>query len=193
MQFLCSSSSPWIAGRCQAMEVILSFTASGSLADSSGNYVHSFKAVSSSASWVCCLWFVAVSSHLPCPSFWSNVALKIWELDHSHLPLIRSKNKQYPTLFFKQALVLLSQPYSGGPGHPLGLEAPCTWSHLQPLRQPGQLYLHTNMTIFKNFFLAGPLHFCLDASSHQQHSKSPFLPADKKAEKHLPSTLEIPT
>lgn len=148
MQFLCSSSSPWIAGRCQAMEVILSFTASGSLADSSGNYVHSFKAVSSSASWVCCLWLVAVSSHLPCPSFWLNVALKIWELDHSHLPLIRSKNKQYPTLFFKQALVLLSQPYSGGPGHPLGLEAPCIWSHLQPLRQPGQLYLHTNMTIF---------------------------------------------
>lgn len=90
----CCSSSPWIMGRCQAMEVILSFTASASLADSSGNYVQSFKAASSSASWVCCFWLVAVSSHLPCPSFWLNVALKIWELDHSHFPLIRSKNKQ---------------------------------------------------------------------------------------------------
>lgn len=101
LQFPCFSSSPWIPDRCQAMEVILSFPASASLADSSGNYVHSFKAVSSSASWLCCFWLVAVSSHLPCPSHGLDIALKIQELDHLHLPLSRAQIKQYPVLFFK--------------------------------------------------------------------------------------------
>lgn len=96
MQFPCFSSSPWITDRCQAMEVILSFPASGSLADSSGNYVHSFKAVSSSASWVCCFWLVAVSSHLPWPSHGLNIALKIQELCHLHPPLTRAQINNTP-------------------------------------------------------------------------------------------------
>lgn len=114
-----------MADRCQAMEVILSFTASGSLADSSGNYVHSFKAVSSSASWVCCFWLVAVSSHLPCPSHGLNVALKMQELDPLHLPLTRAQINNSPCCSLTQALVLL-------PGAPLPLEKPQTLVQIPP-------------------------------------------------------------
>lgn len=106
---------------------------------------------------------------------------KIQALEHSHLPLIQSKNTQSLTLFFKHKhLFLFSQPRSGGPGHSLCLEAPWTWSHLQTLTQPGQLHLHINTTFFFLILFWGCVAFLLGCLFSPAALRITFLPADKR-------------